>query len=227
MQEEKSLEVTSHRQRPRYHFWTGRPGIDLLPLKLEAVKTKQAFVDENGENYRKNKSDTVLQNWPELLDSVDLYKGDNSAIKNHRMDTNGADLITLSYLSLSVYLLKQMDRLLDAQSEVMASSRSLEQGEKKSRFFNSLNILLVDSKRLENITDIDDIKAEDLSDNYAQLGVNLIKASQMKRAEGSGIDCVWTAYCIELNNRASLKGGAHSFVAFTRFHLLHYLDCYL
>jgi len=193
-QEEESssdeMQVRNLRQRPQYHFWVDDTAID--PHPLEGRRGSRG-------NYRRNESDLPFRNQPELLDRGDFYEA---------ADKHGADLITFSYLSLSVFLLKQMDHLLEAQSEVTrGSSRSIQRAEEeKPQHFNSLNILLIDSKRLKNATNLDDMRTEEFSNNYAQFGVNLIKASQMDRADGSGIDCIWTAYCIELNKRASLKG---------------------
>lgn len=208
-----SGEFTSPRQRLRQHFWKNKEAvIEPAPLKLEPVEIEENFIEKSSEENRINQSDVAIRNWRDLIDGVDLYELDHTTAKDRRIGRSETDLITLSYLSLSVFLLNQMDQLLDAQSEAVASSRNFQRKKKtqeveeRPRHFNSLNILLVDSKRLENTTDSGNILAKEYSNNYAQLGVNLIKASQMERAEGNGIDCIWTAYCIELNNRASLKG---------------------
>lgn len=219
-----SGEFTSPRQRLRQHFWKNKEAvIEPAPLKLEPVEIEENFIDKSSEENRINQSDVAIRNWRDLIDGVDLYELDHTTAKDRRIGRSETDLITLSYLSLSVFLLNQMDQLLDAQSEAVASSRNFQRKKKtqeveeRPRHFNSLNILLVDSKRLENTTDSGNILAKEYSNNYAQLGVNLIKASQMERAEGNGIDCIWTAYCIELNNRASLKGKVHPFTCC--FHL--------
>lgn len=49
---------------------------------------------------------------------------------------------------------------------------------------------------------------------YGRLVLNLVKAAHKPKRRGAdagpGIDCVWNAFCIELNHRAALEGIAGS-----------------
>ena len=147
--------------------------------------------------------------------------------RNHRMEeesrNNEANWFSLSYLSLSVFLLKQMDRLLSSQSEssdpsgqrsfqpTMASNDSQQQ-QQQPWHFNSLNILFLSPEELGEVAEIDVIdneRAEKYANNYAQVVVNLMKATEF---EDNGMHCIWTAYCHELNTRAGLQGDFSQFL---------------
>ena len=89
--------------------------------------------------------------------------------------------------------------------------------------YNSLNILFTDPKQLmidglnetsskmesviENVVDNTQNQKEKSIVDYARLFLNILKASHnAKGNDGKDIDCIWNAYCIELNNRATLEG---------------------
>ena len=71
--------------------------------------------------------------------------------------------------------------------------------------YNSLNLLFTEPG---NITDIERIVTnsgnEDKASDYFWAAHNIIKASE--ESDGEGLDCIWSAYCTELDNRASLGG---------------------
>ena len=107
-----------------------------------------------------------------------------------------AEWASLSYLSLSLIVLKQLDRLLSLQ-DVYSSRKSFPS--------NSLNLLFVDHKRGRDINSVMATDADfDVSD-YIHAWNNIIRAWNTPKHEG--IDCIWSAYCVEINQRANtLKG---------------------
>ena len=153
---------------------------------------------------------------------MDLSGQDPLQNLNDQLRQDRSNWVNLSYLSLSVFLLKQMDRLLQMQPEergrkISASTSPSGELDQEPWHYNSLNILFLDPYQLaaHNATGMDQIMKTVADNNrleefhtteandYAQVVLNLIKATKM---EGKGIDCIWTVYCIELNNRASLEG---------------------
>jgi len=107
-----------------------------------------------------------------------------------------AEWASLSYLSLSLIVLKQLDRLLSLQ-DVYSSRKSFPS--------NSLNLLFIDHKRGRDINSVMATDADfDVSD-YIHAWNNIIRAWNTPKHEG--IDCIWSAYCVEINQRANtLKG---------------------
>ena len=109
---------------------------------------------------------------------------------------SSAEWATLSYLSLSLIVLKQLDRLLAIQDSY-SSRRSFPS--------NSLNLLFIDPNRGRDIDDVMSTDADFNAGDYIRAWNNIIRAWNSPRREG--IDCIWTAYCVEINQRANtLKG---------------------
>ncbi len=141
---------------------------------------------------------------------VDLDNEDPHLYANRdAISADRSSWVTLSYLSLSVFLLRQMDRLLKLQADSLEPlmeerGRSLDI-DSEPWAYNSLNLLFTEPG---NITDVEQIvtnsdKEDKLSD-YFWAAHNIIKASE--DTNGEGLDCIWSAYCTELDNRASLGG---------------------
>lgn len=100
-----------------------------------------------------------------------------------------AEWASWSYLSLSLIVLKQLDRLLSLQDNY--SSR-------KSFPSNSLNLLFIDHKRGRDIHSVMATDA-DFDVSYIRAWNNIIRAWNTPKHEG--IECIWSAYCDEINQR--------------------------
>lgn len=142
---------------------------------------------------------------------IDLSREDPSIVGNKYDDVDVStyvhrergNWVTLSYLSLSVFLLKQMDRLLQDSQQ---TGRHVTDGQVVS---NSLNLLFVDpaGQSINNATELELLVTSDADvgpSDFSRLVLNMIKASQMNG--GDGLDCIWSAYCVELNYRAERDG---------------------
>jgi hypothetical protein len=139
-----------------------------------------------------------------LEDEDPHVNADENAISADR-----SSWVTLSYLSLSIFLLRQMDRILKLQSsEAIDPLLMEERGRSMSNAlepwtYNSLNLLFTEPS---NETDVESVVNnagnEDSANDYIWAAHNIIKASK----DGEGLDCIWSAYCTEINNRASLEG---------------------
>jgi hypothetical protein len=118
--------------------------------------------------------------------------------------------VTLSYLSLSIFLLRQMDRLLKLQSEPLDPLLIEERGRRMSNtpepwIYNSLNLLFTEPSNETDVESvINNVGNEDSANDYIWAAHNILKAS--KDSNGEGLDCIWSAYCTEIENRASLEG---------------------
>lgn len=111
--------------------------------------------------------------------------------------------VTLSYLSLSVFLLRQMDYLLKLQSEMQQRGRSLTNARNDLWTNNSLNLLFTEPGKTTDVERvINNDEKVDKPNDYLWAAHNIIKASK----DSDRIDCLWSAYCVELDNRASLEG---------------------
>ncbi len=140
---------------------------------------------------------------------MDLSKEDlQSTEKNPTVTQDQTNWVTLSYLSLSVFLLKQMDKLLNLeQMSLNKTGDDATQGRMvQDTISNSLNLLFLDPAG-SNTTDFDELLIADADADaagFSRVVLNIVKASQMY--DGDGIDCVWSAYCVELNHRARREG---------------------
>ena len=174
-----------------------------------SVPFSQPLNGINWENDSLNMS--KLLNTVSRVFGVNLDKEDPHLHANRdAISADRSSWVTLSYLSLSVFLLRQMDRLLKLQGDPLEPlmmeerSRSLD-NDPPPWNYNSLNLLFTEPG---NITDIERIVTnsgnEDKASDYFWAAHNIIKASE--ESDGEGLDCIWSAYCTELDNRASLGG---------------------
>lgn len=159
---------------------------------------------------------------------VDL-ENDNPYAKAERdpISREKANWVTLSYLSLSVFLLKQMDKLMGTvqpEEDGTINARRLDENfhpEDARIVSNSLNLLFVTPGTVANVTDLERLITEEPdvdAGHFSRLVLNILKASGMN--DGQGLDCIWAAYCTELNHRARHQGAG------TRREILPtYLDC--
>lgn len=152
-----------------------------------------------------------------LLNTVSRVFGVNLEEEDPHMNANNdaisadrSSWVTLSYLSLSIFLLRQMDRVLKLQSEPLDPLLMEERGRGMNSAlepwtYNSLNLLFNEPA---NDTDVESVISnagdEDSANDYIWAAHNILRAS--KDLDGEGLDCIWSAYCTEIDNRASLDG---------------------
>lgn len=117
-------------------------------------------------------------------------------------DIDQPDWLTLTYLGASIFLLKQIDTLLQLQPTSSREFRgtSLEQ---QPWNFNSLNLLFMQPG---NVTDVREAVHNNMQltslKEYLWAARNIYVASQQLES----FECLWTAYCEEINNRATMQG---------------------
>lgn len=169
-------------------------------------------VDESIRNWDHDSFNmSKLLNTVSRIFGVDLQEEDPHVKANENaISADRSSWVTLSYLSLSIFLLRQMDRLLKLQSEPVDPLLMEERGRSMSSAlqpwtYNSLNLLFTEPS---NNTDVENVvnnaAGEDSADDYLWAAHNILKAS--KDSNGEGLDCIWSAYCTEINSRASLEG---------------------
>lgn len=108
--------------------------------------------------------------------------------------------MALSYLSLGIFLLRQMDH------QLMTPARQSTTTVNNPWTYNSLNLLFSEPGRV-NVTDIERlidnqlVIETDSPNDYMWAAHNILRASE----DSHGIDCIWAAYCVELDRRASVQ----------------------
>lgn len=155
-------------------------------------------------------------NMTKLLTTVSRIFGVNLAEEDPHLYANrdaiSADRsswVTLSYLSLSLFLLRQMDHLLKLQSEpldpvlMQQRGRSFNNYQSNPWTNNSLNLLFIEpgvNTDVERV--VNNEENVEQPNGYLWAAHNILKASK----DSDRIDCLWSAYCFELDNRATLDG---------------------
>ncbi|KZS16764.1 Uncharacterized protein APZ42_017345 [Daphnia magna] len=152
-----------------------------------------------------------LLNTVSQIFGVDLEEEDPHVNANRdAVSADRSSWVTLSYLSLSIFLLRQMDRILKLQSEPSDPLLMEERGRSmisalEPWTYNSLNLLFTEPNNNTDIEGvINNVGDEDSADDYIWAAHNILRAS--KDLSGEGLDCIWSAYCTEIDNRASLDG---------------------
>lgn len=152
-----------------------------------------------------------LLNTVSQIFGVDLEEEDPHVNANRdAVSADRSSWVTLSYLSLSIFLLRQMDRILKLQSEPSDPLLMEERGRSMNSAlepwtYNSLNLLFTEPNNNTDIEGvINNVGDEDSADDYIWAAHNILRAS--KDLSGEGLDCIWSAYCTEIDNRASLDG---------------------
>ena len=194
----------------------------------EDADADDVFEALNGTEWQLEVADIsgMLKMASQMLGMDELEESEWNAA-NAKVDNDRSNWVSLSYLSLGLFLLNQIDALLKLQTETAADNATNETGrslhpsaslsDSQPWRYNRLNVLLADPSEfnagsadspsedvkmiIERVTDNDRDTHFDVN-NYARLALNLIKVSHANES----IDCLWHAYCSELNNRAPLDG---------------------
>lgn len=209
------LESQRFRQR-QFQSTTEKSFFDLPDVRVwgPALVQQQSRTNDQSNRFKQSLNardwDKDSFNMSRMLNTVSRLFGVDLDVEDPHVhasrDAISADRsswVTLSYLSLSVFLLRQMDYLLKLQSEMQDRGRSLTNSRNELWTNNSLNLLFTEPGKSTDVERvINNDEKVDKPNDYLWAAHNIIKASK----DSDRIDCLWSAYCVELDNRASLEG---------------------